>query len=217
MRIILIVTFLMAGAWMAGELYAQARFADEIRDFQTLDSLNFPGTGKIVFTGSSSFRMWEDMQRDFPDHPLINRGFGGSTLPDLLTYKEILIKPYKPRQVVIYCGENDVASGATPQQVLEDFTKLFRYIREEVPSASIVYVSMKPSPSRSQLIGNIRQGNELIRDFLQKKPNTRFVDVFTPMLDAKGNIRPELFLEDQLHMNRDGYAIWKRAILPYLK
>lgn len=197
--------------------WGQNPFANEIADFKRQDSIAFPGKGKILFIGSSSFRMWNDLQEDFPERPLINRGFGGSTLDDVLMYKDEIIKPYAPRQVVIYCGENDLANGASPEKVTSNFVTLFNYIRQNFPEASVVFVSIKPSPSRKNILDNVRKANGSIREFIKKQKSAAFVDVFSLMLDKNGNFREELFIEDRLHMNRKGYDIWKKALKPHLK
>lgn len=196
---------------------AQKPFADEIAGFRHDDSVSFPGKGKILFVGSSSFRLWKDLQTDFPDLQIINRGFGGSTLDDVLLYKEQIIKPYAPRQVVVYCGENDLANGTSPEKVTANFIELFNYIRGNFPRADVIFVSIKPSPSRKHILDNVRKANGAIRQFLAGQKRATFVDVFSLMLDSNGNFREELFVEDRLHMNRKGYDIWKQALMPHLK
>jgi lysophospholipase L1-like esterase len=196
---------------------AQDPFEKEIKEFQREDSISPPPKKAILFIGSSSFRMWEKVKDDFPKHTIINRGFGGSSLEDVFRYKEQIIYPYEPAQVVIYCGENDVASGVSGEQAFERFKKLFLDLRSRLPNSSIVFVSMKPSPSRKAFFKEVEKGNTMIKNFLVKQKLTHFVDVFKPMLDQKGKPKGELFLADSLHMNEKGYAIWKKAIEPVLK
>jgi lysophospholipase L1-like esterase len=196
---------------------AQDPFENEIKEFQREDSISPPPKKAILFIGSSSFRMWEKVKDDFPKHTIINRGFGGSSLEDVFRYKEQIIYPYEPAQVVIYCGENDVASGVSGEQAFERFRKLFLDLRSRLPNSSIVFVSMKPSPSRKAFFKEVEKGNTMIKNFLVKQKLTHFVDVFKPMLDQKGKPKGELFLADSLHMNEKGYAIWKKAIEPVLK
>jgi lysophospholipase L1-like esterase len=196
---------------------AQKPFENEINAFKKQDSLQFPGTGKILFVGSSSFRLWKDLQGDFPKHPLINRGFGGSTFKEILLYKDEIIRPYAPKQIVIYCGENDLAGGASTLEVFNNFKALFGYIRGFSPKTSIVFVSIKPSPSRKHIFEKVKEANTLIRNYIGKQKLTVFVDTFSLMLDSDGNFKEELFVEDRLHMNRKGYDIWKAALEPHLK
>lgn len=196
----------------------QAPFQDEIDQFKQQDKQHFPPKNAILFVGSSSFRMWSDVQNYFPGYTIINRGFGGSTLPDVIHFAPDIIYPYHPKQVVIYCGDNDLASSdtVTAKTVFERFKTLFTMIRQHEPNASVVFVSIKPSPSREQLMPKMRQANTLIQQFLKTQQHTAYVDVFTPMLNDAGKPRKELFREDMLHMKPAGYAIWQKALQPYL-
>ncbi|MDQ2656431.1 MAG: GDSL-type esterase/lipase family protein [Bacteroidota bacterium] len=198
---------------------AQERpFWKEIKAFKSADSLHRPPRKAIVFVGSSSFRMWNDVGRDFPKHTIINRGFGGSSLPHVIQYADEIVIPYKPKQVVVYCGENDFTDDAVTSEIVVDrFTRLFELLRRELPRATITFVSMKPSPSRQHLMPKIKVANEAIRRFLADKRRADFVSIWEPMLDANGNPRKELFRSDMLHMNADGYAIWQKALEPYLR
>jgi len=201
-------------------LFAQQNipFWKEIQAFKKEDSLHQQPKNAILFVGSSSFRIWKDVQQAFPKHIIINRGFGGSTLPDVIRYTNDIIIPYKPKQIVIYCGDNDLASSDTvsAELVFQRFDSLFHLIRTALPKASVVFVSIKPSPSRWQLKEKMITANQLIHDFLQTEKNTAFVDVWSPMLTTEGNPREELFQADRLHMKPEGYAIWQKAIEPYL-
>ena len=193
-------------------------FSGDIAAFKKQDSVSFPPKKAILFIGSSSFTMWKDVNEYFPGYKIINRGFGGSTFPDVIRYTDDILFPYEPRQVVIYCGENDLAFSdtVTATTVFQRFEKLFSMIRNRLPKSSIVYVSIKPSPSRENLLPKMREANGLIRNFLKKKKRTAFVDVYPEMINDEGKPRPELFIADKLHMNKEGYLIWQKAIKPYL-
>ncbi len=193
-------------------------FLKDIQKFKKQDSISFPPQNAILFVGSSSFTKWQDVQSYFPKYKIINRGFGGSTLPDVIRNANEIITPYQPKQVVIYCGDNDLASSdtVTPRIVTNRFKSLFSIIRLNLPKTNIAYVSIKPSPSRKQLMSKMKQANLLIKSFLKKQKNTSFIDVYKPMLLPGGKPKPEIFLEDSLHMNEKGYAIWKKAIQPHL-
>ncbi|MEJ7681085.1 MAG: G-D-S-L family lipolytic protein [Segetibacter sp.] len=145
----------------------QTAFYDEIQKFKKQDSISFPPKNAILLVGSSSFRKWEDVQTYFPEYTIINRGFGGSTLPDVIRYANDIIIPYHPMQVLIYCGDNDLASSdtVTPPMVTSRFKTLFHIIRTNLPKANIAYVSIKPSPSRRQLMPKMEQANLLIKSF----------------------------------------------------
>ena len=193
-------------------------FINEIKAFKKADSVSFPPKKAILFVGSSSFRLWENIQGDFPAYNIINRGFGGSSLPDLIRYENDVIFPYDPSQIVIYCGENDFTTSdtVTGKIVFERFQQLFSDIREKYPKVHIAYVSIKPSPSRAKYRKEIEEANESIRLFLKKKKKTVYIDIYNAMLRPDGSYMTELFLADQLHMNRSGYVIWQKQIEPHL-
>lgn len=198
--------------------HAQAPFWKDIQAFKQSDSLNMPPPNAILFVGSSSFTKWTDVQSYFPGYTIVNRGFGGSTLPDVIRYANDIIFPYHPKQVVIYCGDNDFASSdtITAATVTERFVTLFNLIRSRQKDVDIAYVSIKPSPSRKQLWPKMKEANDRIRDFLEQQVHAAFIDVYHEMLQENGDPRSELFVNDQLHMNKEGYVIWQKAIQPYL-
>jgi lysophospholipase L1-like esterase len=193
-------------------------FYSEIQHFKEQDSIHFPPKHAILFLGSSSFRKWEDVQEYFPGYTIINRGFGGSTIPDAIYYADEIVFPYNPKQIVIYEGDNDLAFSdqITADSVLNRFEKLFSLIRKHLPNTSIAFVSIKPSPSREKLMPEMQEANSLIKNFLKGKRNTAFIDVYHKMLNKNGTPNKSLFIEDELHMNAKGYAIWKKIIQPYL-
>jgi lysophospholipase L1-like esterase len=193
-------------------------YAEDIERFKENDKLNPPPQHAILFAGSSSFTMWTDVKDYFPGFTIINRGFGGSTLLDQIHYAEDVILPYLPKQIVIYCGENDVAYSdtVTGEMVAGRFVTLFIKIRSKLPDVKITYITMKPSPSRWHLSGKMTEGNDLIRKFLATQDNTGFINIWDDMLNEDGMPDPSLFLEDMLHMNEKGYRIWQKKIEPEL-
>jgi lysophospholipase L1-like esterase len=212
-RTLFIIGFLIA----TFQLQAQDALWNEIKQFKKQDSLQPPPKNAILFVGSSSFRMWHDVQAAFPGYTIINRGFGGSTLPDVIRYAGDIIFPYQPKEIVIYCGENDISSSdtITAATVFTRFETLFTLIRKKLPKIPIVFVAMKPSPSRQQFHQKLVQANLLVKTYLSKQPKTAYVDVYKPMM-IDGKPDESLYLGDRLHMNPKGYAIWQKAILPYL-
>ncbi|MEO7393733.1 MAG: GDSL-type esterase/lipase family protein [Chitinophagaceae bacterium] len=196
----------------------QPAFYDDIQNFKKLDSVQFPPRDAILFVGSSSFTKWTDVQNYFPEHTIINRGFGGSSLPDVIRYADDIIFPYLPKQIVIYCGENDIAGSdtVTAQTVFSRFKQLFKMIRSRLENVLVFYISMKPSPSRQKLMPKFEEANELIKNYLGKKKKAVFIDVYHKMLNADGTPMKDIFIEDSLHMNAKGYAIWQKIIGPYL-
>lgn len=196
----------------------QLPFWTEIKAFKTADSLQAPPANAILFVGSSSFRIWPDLQKSFPGYSLINRGFGGSSLPHVIQYAEEIIIPYKPKQVVVYAGENDFMNDSVTGKIVADrFENLFNLLREHMPQVDIAFVSIKPSPSRQHLMSQMAEANALIKNFLTTQRRTAFINIWDQMLDEHGKPRKDLFLKDMLHMNEHGYAIWQKALKPYLK
>ena len=186
-------------------------FWNNIRQFKQMDSTLMPPTGKILMIGSSSFTYWKDVGYYMQGYPFINRAFGGSMLPDLIRYFDDIVTPYKPRQILIYCGENDLeAPKVTADTVVERFKTLFNMIRKLDKKVMITYVSMKPSPSRINLMDKMSEGNEKIKNWLKNKKRTSFVDVYHKMLLPDGKPMPDIFLKDSLHMNAKGYDMCRR-------
>ena len=193
-------------------------FWDEIQQFKKQDSKKTPPKDAILFVGSSSIRLWNGLAEDFPGHKVMNRGFGGSTLLDLKHYLNDIVLPYQPSQIVIYSGENDIAAGnVSAQDVLKRFDDVFTAIRKEMPQVPVTFISIKPSPSRQNFMPLMVEANSLIKKYLEAKPNTDYVDVYSLMLDSNGEPRNDIFVADKLHMNEKGYQIWKKAVGPALK
>ena len=193
-------------------------FKGEIGHFLHQDSLKMPPKDAILFVGSSSFRKWTDVAQYFPGYRIINRGFGGSQLPNLIYYADKIIYPYQPRQVIIYCGENDFDYDKTisADSVFERFHQLFDMIREKLHQTNIGYVSIKFSPSRKYAWDRFEKTNSLIEDFLEEQSNAEYIDITKAMQDRDGQVDTSLFLGDQLHMKPAGYKRWQKEIQPYL-
>ncbi len=211
------ILVLLLGLAMAA--HAQNKWEPTIQNFEKQDRQTPPPKAPIVFVGSSSFAFWTDVQRYFPKKTILNRGFGGSELSDVLHYADRVILAYKPSQVVIYAGENDLAAGGkTPADVYGLFTQLFAKLRQAQPDVPIVFVSLKPSPSRWKLKAQQDETNRLIQEYLARQRHARFVNVVPVMLDP-GTSRPksQLFKPDSLHMTADGYQLWAELLRPVLK
>lgn len=192
------------------------KYADVFREFHVEDSLQQSKPGSILFIGSSSFRMWRNVQEAFPEKPIINRGFGGSTLEEVIQYADRLIFPYNPKQIVIYAGENDIAANVSAEEVCKRFETLHKLIRKHDRKVPIAFISIKPSPSREKFLPEVRKANQMIKDYISKKKNTVYIDVFPLMMNADGSFKEEIFLKDRLHMNQQGYDLWIQAISPHL-
>jgi lysophospholipase L1-like esterase len=189
-------------------------FEPEIAAIEAQDNVDRAPRGGIVFVGSSSIRLWPNLASDFPDAPVLNHGFGGSTLQDVVYFAPRIVLPYTPRIIVLYAGDNDLAAGRSPEQVLGDYTAFVRLVRRALPATRLIFISIKPSPSRSALAEPMRAANALIAQAITRDTLATFVDLFTPMLGASGRPRPELFQADSLHMTPAGYALWRARLAP---
>lgn len=187
----------------------------DMQRFAAADAATPPPTGAMLFIGSSSIRRWETLAADFPGVAVVNRGFGGSEIRDSTWYAGRIVVPQAPRQVVLYAGDNDLASGRIPMQLRDDFRSFVQRLRRDLPGVEIAYISNKPSPARASLLAAQRQANALIKADARCL-RVDYVDVFTPMLDAGGQPREDLFVGDRLHLNSAGYALWREVLAAYI-
>jgi lysophospholipase L1-like esterase len=194
-----------------------ARFEKNILAFDSADQKQFPPAGAIVAIGSSSMRGWNaTIQADLAPLTIIPRGFGGSTLHDAVHYTDRIVIPYKPRAVILYEGDNDMAIGITPEVFLEEFRAFVKKIHDKLPQARIYVLSIKPSISRWNIWPVMQAANKLLAEECAKNPLLTYVDVATGMLGADGKPRPELLGPDKLHMTRAGYEHWRDVLKPVL-
>lgn len=192
-----------------------ARWEADIRAFEEQDQKAPPAPGGVLFVGSSSIRLWK-LEEAFPDLPALNRGFGGSEVADSLHFADRIIVPYKPRVIVFYAGDNDTANGKSAKAVHEDFQKLFETIHTALPKTRVLFLAIKPSRARWELIETQREANRLIAEYTEEQEQLEYVDVATPLLGNDGLPRQELFEDDQLHLNAAGYQIWNKIVRPLL-
>lgn len=194
-----------------------SRWEKDIAAFEKADQDKPVKAGGALFIGSSSIRMWKSLAADFPDYPVLNRGFGGSQIADSLNFADRIILPYQPRVMFLYAGDNDINAGKSPEVVLADFQALVKKVHASLPDTQIGFIAIKPSLKRWGLIDQIAQANYLVEGFCRQTPNTFYVDIYHPMLLPDGTPAPELFIKDGLHMTEKGYAIWRDAMLPFLQ
>jgi len=193
------------------------RFDEAIAAFKKEDQEQGIRKGEILFTGSSSIRFWLTLKKDMEGLAVLNRGFGGSTLPEMVHYADQIIFPYAPETIVLYCGENDIAAGRTPQEAFESFKELTTQIAAELPNTQLFYLCMKPSIARWKMWSEMEESNRLFADYIAEQPNMEYVDISVPMLDEKGMPRKEIFVQDMLHMNAKGYEDWTKIVKPLLE
>lgn len=196
----------------------QTAVETDIAALEAQDKVTPPPANGILFVGSSSIRLWSGLKEAFPGKPIIQRGIGGSTLSDMIKYMPRVILPYNPKQVVLYAGDNDIGqNNKSARDVYSQFLTFFSLVRKQLPGATITYIAVKPSPARKQFMAVTVEANQLIKQYLAGQKNASFADVYTPMLGANGQPRPELFIADSLHMSPQGYEVWKSVIGPVLK
>jgi lysophospholipase L1-like esterase len=160
--------------------------------------------------------MWKTLAQDFPEYRVINRGFGGSQISNAIHFAERIVIPYEPRIIVMYSGGNDLNAGKTPDTVFNDFKTFVGKVRAKLPDTKLVYISIAPNPARWAQIDRVREANRLIRDYTQKQSGLSFIDVHPHMLGDDGKPKPDIYLDDKLHMNAKGYVIWKRVVGEHL-
>jgi hypothetical protein len=194
-------------------------FANEIREFKHQDSLSFPKPNGILFIGSSSIRLWSDLEQRFPGKPIIKRGVGGCELWQIVDfYTPYILFPYRPRKIFIYAGENDIAAGKNSAFVFDEFQKLWQMIHQQLPKARIYFMSVKPSPSRAKYFNEMVTANNLIREYIAHKPKSYFIDVSSVLYKDNTSVPDSsLFKADYLHLNSKGYDRWQKVLKPYVK
>ncbi len=195
---------------------AQARWQGSLGAFASADQAQRPASGGLLFVGSSTIRLWPHLAQDFSAQPVLQRGFGGSTLADCSALTRELVTQYKPRQVLLYAGDNDLAEGRSPAEVLASFARFVQRVRAELPGTRIDYIAIKPSPARLALLPKVREANALIARHARTLKEVGYIDIFSPMLNAEGQPRPELFRADRLHLNAAGYQLWQSVIAAHL-
>ena len=201
-----------------GPLAAQeSRWESDITAFEKSDTTNIPPEGAILFIGSSSIRMWKTLAEDMTPHAVINRGFGGSQIEDSIHFATRIIFPYSPRAIVLYAGDNDIAAGKTPETVFNDYLRFVGTVRAGLPDVPIYFISIKPSPSRWDMWPDMQAANRMIAHDCALRDGAVFLDCASPMLNADGSANIGLFIEDMLHMNAEGYALWTGVVKEVLE
>ena len=191
------------------------RFQNEIDRFMHWDRQNSWPDNAILFVGSSSIRMW--MTHDaFQEFPVINRGFGGAHTSDVNAFYDQVVKKYDPALIVLYVGDNDIAGDKSPEQVFEDYQKFVSRMKRDHPDAKLIFIPIKPSQSRWEFWPKMQETNRLVQEFNDSDPDLYYLDLATPLLNSEGIPEPSLYLEDQLHLSKKGYAVWESILMPRL-
>jgi lysophospholipase L1-like esterase len=198
-------------------LTQQEKWEQKVLAYERKDSLNPPAANGILFTGSSTIENWKTIQADLPGKYIISRGISGTKINDLLKYADRVITPYKAKQIFLYEGDNDIGFKRTPEEILHDFTALFNKVRSDNKKAEIVFISIKPSPSRFKDSVVTERANSLIRDFIEQQKNAAYADVYYPMLTSDKKLVPAYYREDGLHLTAEGYQVWTAVIRKFIK
>lgn len=217
LRPILLSLFLMLS--LSKTALSQAPFAAEILKFTQADSIKPPVTGQIVLYGSSTLRFWKTAETDFAldTFKVINRGFGGSQTVDALRYFEQVIVPHRPKYLFFYEGDNDVNAGKSVDSVFQEMALFIKKVRQALPNTRLVIFSIKPSPSRLTVLAKQQKLNKRLKKHIKPLKRVYYLDVSTPMLDASGKPKSELFIQDMLHMKPEGYVLWTAEVQKFLK
>ncbi len=221
-RVLLLASALaavLARAQAPGIVLPPSRWRGEIDALLDADRRQAPPLGGVLFVGSSTIRLWKGLEQTFADQApaVLRRGLGGSRLSEWPELVPWLVTRYLPRQVIVYAGENDIAEGAQPHEVLAAFVRFVTAVQAERPGTPIAFVSIKPSPLRATQTVAMREANLLVQTWVLAQEGLDFIDVHTPMLDNDGRARPELFVRDRLHLSPEGYALWRQVISAHLK
>jgi lysophospholipase L1-like esterase len=204
-----------AGAQTAKQ--APNRFEKEILAYEEADKKALPPRGAILFIGSSSVKRWTTLAQDFPEHKVINRGFGGSEVADSVYYADRIVIPYAPKLIVLNAGTNDIAAGKTPEQVLADVKAFVEKVRAKLPEVRIAYLGNHPSPLRWAQRDKQQKANQLIKEYIAAGKNLDFIELWDQFLGSDGTPREDLFVSDRLHNNAEGYKIRAAVVRPHLK
>ena len=192
------------------------KWEKEIAAYEQMDRTNPPPTGALLFIGSSTIRLWKTLAQDFPDHRVINRGFGGSEIVDSTHFAERVILPYKPRMVFLRAGGNDLNAGKSPEQVFADFKGFVAKIHSKLPETEIVFISLSPSIARWKQAEKEKAVNTMVEEYVRKTPRLKYIETYSMPLGADGQPRPDVFVADKLHFNEAGYKLLAEAVRPCL-
>jgi lysophospholipase L1-like esterase len=193
-----------------------ARFEKNVLAYEAADKAAPPPPGAILLAGDSQFFRWKTLAEDLPGYTIVNRGIDSFQSPDLLHYTARLVLPYKPRLIVLHIGGNDVHNGRTAQQVLSDFKSFVAQVRAVLPAVPIAFTSITPSPGRWSEADVRRDANKLVKAYVSSDKRLHFIDLWDAFLTPDGKPREDLFVEDRIHPNHEGYLVRVKIMLPLL-
>ncbi len=203
--------------WITPETHSFTNWEKEVSAMEVSDKTNPPPKNAILFIGSSTIRGWKTLAKDYPDVPVINRGFGGTEIVDATYFADRLVFPHEPKQIFLRSGGNDLWAGKSPEQVFNDFKDFVAKIHSKLPKTEIVFISLCPSIARWPQAEREKKTNQLVAEFIKGKPHLKYLEAYDISLDTNGKPRPELFVSDKLHFNGEGYKILAERVRPALK
>ena len=212
-----LISLLVFSQAVAEEKSPSVKWEKDIQKFEAADKTNPPPEGAVLFIGSSTIRMWKTLKEDFPNHKVINRGFGGSQIADSVYYADRIVIPYKPKMILLYAGGNDINAGKAPEVVFEDFKAFVVKVRAKLPAVRIAFMSSGPSLARWAQAEKLRKLNQLIKDYVGNDTSMDFIEAFDVFLGPDGKPRSELYVSDKLHNSAEGYKIRAELVRPYLE
>ncbi len=193
-----------------------ARWEKEIAAFEQRDRTNPPPQGAVLFIGSSTIRLWATLATDFPEQPVINRGFGGSEIVDSTHFAGRILFPYAPKAVFFRAGGNDIVAGKSPEAVFDDFKEFVATVHARLPATDIFFISWNFTIARWQNRDKETVLNDLVKKYALEIPHLKYIEASAIALGADGKPRPELFREDGLHFNAAGYKLLIETVRPFL-
>ena len=214
--VVFICVFFCLSHSVVAQYDPETKWGESIAKYESQDSISMPEPRGILLLGSSSFTIWQDVRDYFPGKNIINRGFGGSQMCDVLYFKERLILPYQPVQIILYEGENDIAVGKMPDTIFSELVQLVNWTKTQYPDIRISVLSMKPSPRRWEFRETMVEMNQKLKQYAEESENIDFINIWDPLLGSDGKPVNDNYLEDLLHLNANGYKIWQKAISPFL-
>jgi lysophospholipase L1-like esterase len=215
-----LICWLLLASWRWG-ISAEAthnfdKWEKDISAFEQKDRTNPPPKGALLFIGSSTIGRWKTLTQDFPDHQVINRGFGGSEIVDSTHFADRVIFPYEPRAIFLRAGGNDLWAGKSAEEVFADFKDFVAKVHSKLPSTEIFFISLSPSIARWKQADKEKALNAMVEEFCKDKTGLKYIDTYSLPLGPDGKPRPELFVEDKLHFNAEGYKFLVERVRPYL-
>ena len=193
-----------------------ARWEKDVAAFEAADRVNPPPKGGLLFVGSSTIVLWKTLREDFPNQPIVNRGFGGNQIVDSTHFADRMIFPYEPRMIFLRAGGNDIHAGKSAERVFADFQAFVATVRARLPKTEIAFIGLAPAIARWEERDETKKLNALVAAWATQTPGVRYIDAAGITLDARGQPRPDVFVDDKLHFNAEGYRLLAERVRPHI-